>query len=103
MDQLELRRRQLSIALISKLAQHGDRRGEIGIADEEVHVPKDAKTEIAIGLDREDGTLEWDGLDANLRQCLDHARKLTEQCKIRPARLIHNRAEGGENVVWRRI
>src|SRR5258708_20688530 len=99
MDQLELRRRQLSIALIPKLAQGGDRRGEIGVADEEVHIPEDAKTKIAIRLDCEDGTLERNCLDAILRQGLDHACKLIEQRVIRSARLIHNLAEGTENVV----
>ena len=57
------------------------------------------EAKVAIGPNCENRTLERDRLDAAVRQCLAHRRKLIEERTICPVDLVDDRAQGSEDVV----
>ena len=87
---------QLFFAFIPPAAQrrHSPRSVEIG--NENVRVSKHAKIEVAVGLQREDRTLERNRFNTVIRQRFEHSRKIIGERAVLLTCLIHIRAEGKE-------
>ena len=64
---------------------------------------KHAKTKVAIGLDRDDRALERNRLNAVLRQCVHHSRKLVEQHSVILTCPLEVHGESIEDVLGHRV